>query len=91
MGPAPTAGLALTLAAVTSPTLALIAEAPTGARGTTALVQALSETWGIPSLILHSEALAEAPPGREWAPRPHQVESLYRAIGGRGAFEGMAV
>lgn len=92
VGPASTARLALTLAAVTSPTLALIAEPPTGARGSTALAQALAETWGIPSLILHRRGSpAEEALEQDWAPSPHQISSLYRAIDGRKALEGAAV
>ena len=82
VGPAPTARLSLALAALTAPTLALVARPPTGKRGATELARALMREWGIPSVILCEGEPATSP---NWAPRIEQLESLKLAIGGASA------
>jgi len=51
IGPVPTAGLALTLAAQTLPTIAVVASPPQGRRDASALGRELLETWGIRSWV----------------------------------------
>jgi hypothetical protein len=87
VGPVSTARLSLALAALTAPTLALVATPPTGKRGAAELARTLMREWDIPSIILcdHEPAAASA-----WDPRSEQLESFNRAMGGRLAPEGAA-
>jgi hypothetical protein len=82
VGPASTARLSLALAAVTAPTLAVVARPPTGERGATELARTLMREWGIPSVILCEGEAATSP---NWAPSSEQLESLKLAMGGSSA------
>ena len=52
VGPVSRAASALCLAATTAPTVALIAETPTGRRGAEELASSLMANWGVGSVIL---------------------------------------
>lgn len=82
VGPAPSGGMALALAAQVRPTFALIAEPPNGRRTSADTARDLMRTWGVASIVLH-EALDPCdppPPEARWTARPSQVTRLGRAL-----------
>lgn len=81
VGPVPTAGLAMTLAAQTLPTAAIIATPPSGRRGVAALGRDLMRAWGVRSWVMDGADACEAgAPSREWAVEPHKLDRLRRAL-----------
>lgn len=79
IGPAPTAGLALALAAQTQPSMAIIAGAPTGRRNAEELGQALHESWGVRSWI-YDEADGGRSAATPWAVSPENGSYLRRVL-----------
>jgi hypothetical protein len=87
IGPASRAGMALALAAQSAPTLALIAQSPTGRRNAEQLAVELFSTWGVRSLVLpaaQSGASLDVEPA-PWTPLDDHVTSLRAALDGQGA------
>jgi hypothetical protein len=62
VGPAPTAGLALTLAAQTMPRMAILAGETAGRRSSQELAEELSSTWGVNCFTLSDGVLGDAQP-----------------------------
>jgi hypothetical protein len=82
VGPIPTAGLALALAAVTAPTMALVARPPTGRRGAVELAETLLNQWNIPSILLCEPDVDGDVDGNEpeWSASAAQLEALHHAL-----------
>ncbi|WP_340645477.1 hypothetical protein [Phenylobacterium sp.] len=75
--------MALAIATHTQPTLAIIANPPTGRRGAVELAQTLKRDWGIKSWIL-DDAVSERDQSAgdlAWSAHPIQIESLRRVLG----------
>lgn len=77
LGPVPSARAALAIVAHGFPTLAIVADPPTGRRDAGALAETLMRNWGIHSLVLPA-AWAGRPPVNDaaWRARPDQVRRL---------------
>ncbi len=83
VGPVDSARMALAVATHAQPTLAVIANPPTGRRGAVELAQALERDWGIRSWIL-DDAVSERDKGASdlaWSANPRQIEGLRRVLG----------
>lgn len=83
VGPVESARMALAVATHAQPTLAVIANPPTGWRGAVELAQALERDWGIRSWIL-DDAVSERdkrPSDLAWSANPRQIEGLRRVLG----------
>lgn len=80
VGPIPSTGLALALAAVTLPTVALVASPPNGRRGATELARSLLRDWDIRSMVLCDGD--EPDEARSWSPPAEQRRRLRRALDG---------
>ncbi len=83
VGPVDSARMALAVATHGQPTLAVIANPPTGRRGAVELAQALERDWGIRSWIL-DDAVSERDKGASdlaWSANPRQIEGLRRVLG----------
>ena len=59
VGPAPTAGLALTLTAQTMACTAIIAGQTAGRRGATELAEELARTWGVECFVMADDDVEE--------------------------------
>ena len=82
-GPVDSARMALAIATHSQPTLAVIANPPTGRRGAVELAQALERDWGIRSWIL-DDAVSERDKTAgdlAWSANPRQIEGLRRVLG----------
>jgi hypothetical protein len=83
VGPVDSARMALAIATHSQPTLAVIANPPTGRRGAVELAQVLERDWGIRSWIL-DDAVSErdrTAGDLAWAADPRQIEGLRRVLG----------
>lgn len=86
IGPAPTAALALALAAQTAPTVALVAQPPTGRRNAAELASDLMRNWGIRSLVLdEARDGAERSFEGDWSLPAAEMPRLRRALSSFGA------
>jgi len=85
IGPAPTAGHAMALAAQTAATVALVATAPSGRRNASEFARDLMATWGIRSWVLSGADDGKNSPDEPWAADPQSVSVLKRALGGLDA------
>ena len=82
IGPTPSAGLALALAAQCGPTVALVARPPTGKRNARELARDLMAHWGVGSVILDAAQDVEDDDLIDtWTPRPGQLARLRRTLG----------
>ena len=80
LGPVSTAGMALALAGQMAPTVAIVAGAPTGRRGSAELASKLLETWGVRSWVIDQPLDSSASPD-DWTPPPEQLARLVHALG----------
>lgn len=80
IGPVSTAGMALALAAQTSPTVAIVAGAPTGRRGGPELASKLLSDWGVRSWLIDAQGGEVSASACDWAPPPEQMDRLRRAF-----------
>lgn len=83
VGPVDSARMAIAIATHGQPTLAVIANPPTGRRGAVELAQALERDWGIRSWIL-DDAVSERDTTSgdlAWSADPRQIEALRRVLG----------
>ncbi len=75
--------MALAIATHSQPTLAVIANPPTGRRGAVELAETLQRDWGIRSWIL-DDAVSERDTSAgdlAWSANPRQIEGLRRVLG----------
>ena len=79
VGPVPSAGLALTLTAQTSPRTAIIAGQTTGRRSAEELAGELSRTWGVECFLLTDEDAQHERPRDATGHGP--MATLRRALG----------
>ncbi len=85
VGPVPSAGVALAVVAHAYPTLAIVANPPTGRRGARELAVMLMRDWGIRSLILEGAGgSANCETDQDWRPRPDQILRLGQVLGPMG-------
>lgn len=83
IGPAPTANQAMSLAAQTAATVALVATPPAGRRNAAELARDLMATWGIPSLVLDgAQDGAQSRFSESWAADSQSVAAIQRALVG---------
>ncbi len=78
LGPASNAAIALTLAAQSRPTVALVASQPLEGPE---LADNLMRNWGVRSLLLQDVSDTEDFTGADWAAAPAQRNRLHRALG----------
>lgn len=85
IGPAPTAGHAMALAAQTAATVALVATAPSGRRNASEFARDLMATWGIRSWVLSGAQDTNSASEEPWAADHQSVSVLKRALRGLDA------
>ena len=83
VGPVDSARMAIAVATNAQPTLAVIANPPTGRRGAVELAQALERDWGIRSWILDDAVWERDRTSGDlaWSANPRQIEGLRRVLG----------
>jgi hypothetical protein len=85
IGPAPTAGHAMALAAQTAATVALVATPPSGRRNASEFARDLMATWGIRSWVLSGAQDTNSASEEAWAADHQSVSVLKRALHGLDA------
>jgi hypothetical protein len=74
VGPTPDGNVAMTLAAQSSPNLAIIADDPSCDRDAEGLARELHEIWGVRSLVLDTAGATGA--DQPWSPEPETLDRL---------------
>jgi hypothetical protein len=89
VGPVSTGAVAMAVAAQTYPTVAIIADAPTGRRTANELAGDLMATWGIRSLVLDraQEPGSKTASANRWGLRPGQAARLRTVLSDQDAPE----
>jgi hypothetical protein len=81
IGPAKSASIAMTLAAQSAPTLAVIARPPNGRRDATQLADDLYKIWGVCTWVMPSALADDGAEPAAWAAPEAKIERVRRAMG----------